>query len=258
MIQHSCPVKSVKRLRANMADVTVYAGAIAETALPGQFIHIKCGDGTFLRRPISICDIKNDELRFVFEIKGAGTAWLSSARRGDVLDVLGPLGRGFSLDRAGDSPLFVGGGIGAPPMLFAAKKAPERARVILGFKSAALVILEDEFEDISDLSVATDDGTRGFKGLADALIRQEAAHRPISAIYACGPKPMLRAVKKVSEELSVFCEISMEERMGCGVGACLGCVCKTKDHAGHEDGFTYSHVCKDGPVFDASEVIFDD
>ncbi len=250
-IQRLCPILRTEQLNAYAFSLLLSAGPLAEAALPGQFVHIKCGEGTLLRRPISVCDADGDCLRVVFEVRGAGTKWLSERREGERLDLLGPLGHGF--DCSGERLLFVGGGIGAPPLLYAAKTARGEAHVYLGFRDAAHTMLLSDFERTArSVAVSTDDGSFGVHGfisaqVADALSRSTQ----YSAVLACGPKPLLRSVADIAARYGIPCQVSMEERMGCGVGACLVCACRTADGR-------YRHVCKHGPVFDASEVDWDD
>ncbi len=219
---------------------------------PGQFVHVKCGEGLLLRRPISVCscqkDIPDDLLSIAFEVRGDGTRWLAQRQVGDKLDVLGLLGNGFPMKPEGRY-LLVGGGIGIPPMRGCAQYTQGRSTAILGGRSKDKIILKHCFEEeCAKVMVATDDGSLGHHGFVDALVRQELEQdRGYDAVLACGPKPMLRNVAKAAEEFGVPCLVSMEERMGCGVGACLVCACDMADGS-------RKHVCKDGPVFDAKEV----
>ena len=219
---------------------------------PGQFVHVKCGEGLLLRRPISVCscqeDVPDDLLSIAFEVRGDGTRWLAQRQVGDKLDVLGLLGNGFPMKPEGRY-LLVGGGIGIPPMRGCAQYTQGRSTAILGGRSKDKIILKHCFEEeCAKVTVATDDGSLGHHGFVDALVRQELEQdRGYDAVLACGPKPMLRNVAKAAEEFGVPCLVSMEERMGCGVGACLVCACDMADGS-------RKHVCKDGPVFDAKEV----
>ncbi|MBO5340020.1 MAG: dihydroorotate dehydrogenase electron transfer subunit [Oscillospiraceae bacterium] len=229
------------------------AGDMVRTSFkgPGQFVHIKCGDAQLLRRPISVCLCSEDEpddlVSIVFEVRGEGTAWLAERQVGDELDVLGLAGNGFQLEQD-KRCLLVGGGIGIPPMLGCAAYF-DRSTAILGGRSKDKIILTDRFEVCSDkVMIATDDGSLGHHGFVDALVRQELEQdRAYDCVLACGPKPMLRNVAKVAAEFGVQCFVSMEERMGCGIGACLVCACDMTDGSRR-------HVCKNGPVFDAEEV----
>lgn len=248
-IQKSCTVVEAVRLNAFAYSFTLEAEGMTPEG-PDQFVHVKCGHSRLLRRPISICDWEENLLRIVFEVRGEGTEWLSRRKAGDKLDVLGPLGRGF--DVSGKKLLVVGGGIGVPPMLGCAQYAPGRCTAILGFRSGDRVMLEEQFRSVcSQVQVATDDGSYGFHGYVDALVRRELeGDRGYDAVLACGPRPMLRNVARAAEDFGVRCLVSMEERMGCGVGACLVCACDMADGS-------RKHVCKDGPVFEAREVDWD-
>ena len=239
----------------NIYDMTITCPALAQACRPGQFIHLKCGDANLLRRPISVCFADETTVRIVYEAKGKGTNWLASQKEGAVLDIVGPSGNGFSVDE--DMPiLLIGGGIGVPPMLYTASKLKD-ADMIMGYRSEKNVILEDDFRKVcGEVMVTTDDGSYGFHGHAGMAAAEMLAKKNYGAIYACGPKVMLRAIAKMADEKGIPCLISMEERMGCGVGACLVCACKAVSP--NELGYTYKHVCKDGPVFNAKDVIFDD
>jgi dihydroorotate dehydrogenase electron transfer subunit len=240
-----------EELREGLFDFTIQNKEMAEKCLAGQFLHIKCGNKTMLRRPISICDVEGDNIRFIFEVRGEGTKELSQFKVGESLDVLGPLGKGFTLLDKSKKVIFIGGGIGIFPLLMAAKHYGENAIVLLGFRDKKTVVLKNEFEKLGcTVLIATDDGSEGYNGFVTDLLNPQN----IDGIFACGPKPMLIKTAKFAKENGIFCELSMEERMGCGIGACLVCACKTKKG----EGTTFSHVCKDGPVFNASEVIFDD
>lgn len=245
-----CEIIEKKALLPDLFSFWIQAPEIARNAVPGQFIHVLCGDGKLLRRPISICEIKGDTLRFVMGIKGKGTEQISRYQMGDQLDVLGPLGRGFSLKEPDEATLLIGGGIGIFPLLELAKQIGKGAEAILGFRTKDLISMQEDFEAVCKLHIATDDGSFGYHGLVTSLAEQIINSKKVSAIYACGPTPMLKAVKALSEKYHLFCELSLEQRMGCGVGACMTCVCKTTNGA-------YAPVCKTGPVFPASEVNFD-
>ncbi|MDL2288667.1 dihydroorotate dehydrogenase electron transfer subunit [Oscillospiraceae bacterium OttesenSCG-928-F05] len=212
---------------------------------------MKC-DGFTLRRPISICDAEGDILRLVVDRRGGGTEWLCARKPGDALDILGPLGRGFT-PQSGPL-LLVGGGIGTPPLLYAAKAHGTEARAILGFRSAEAVMLEADFRALcADVCVTTDDGSYGRRGFVDAAAKEAIAVERPAAVFACGPEAMLKALQRLCREEDIPLYLSLEERMGCGVGACLVCACKTR----REGKEHYSHVCKDGPVFSGEEVCFE-
>ena len=253
-VEQKCGIISRTMLNDAAISLTLEVGDMVRTAFraPGQFVHIKCGHSRLLRRPISVCSCQAgegdapDRLTVVFEVRGEGTAWLAGRREGQSLDVMGLLGNGFPMEREGRY-LLVGGGIGVPPMLGCAQYAPGRCTAILGFRSGDRVMLEEQFRSVcSQVQVATDDGSYGFHGYVDALVRD----RGYDAVLACGPRPMLRNVARAAEDFGVRCLVSMEERMGCGVGACLVCACDMADGS-------RKHVCKDGPVFEAREVDWD-
>ncbi len=244
-----CKVLSVSYPREGVADIKI-TGKMAMDAQPGQFLHIKCGDDMLLRRPISICDADDETMRLVIENVGVGSHWLVDRKPGDVLDVLGPLGKTyFKLPKPGDSPaLLIGGGLGAAPLLMLAKRAKAPVDVVLGFRTEGLVILEKDFVDCSRLvQICTDDGSYGHHGTVTQIAERRIARAGYQAIYACGPIPMLRAVAELGARVGIETFVSLEARMCCGVGSCLGCAIKTKDDR-------YVHVCKEGPVFDAKEV----
>lgn len=223
------------------------------TAKAGQFIHVKCDDTVYLRRPISICEIKNNTLRFIFQVRGKGTLALSKFNEGDMLNVMGPLGNGFSVDKEYKNPVVIGGGIGIYPLLQTAKEI--NATAILGFRNKDFVTLEDDFKAVcKSLYITTDDGSYVRQGLVTDVLSELIAKEEVDAIFACGPMPMLKAVKAIAEANNIFAEVSLEERMGCGIGACLCCATPVKDST-LEEGYTYAHVCSHGPVFNANEVI---
>lgn len=246
-----CRILYKVQLTSDIFDMTVEAGELAQLAKPGQFAHIYV-PGKTLRRPVSICEINRSErtLRFVFQIRGEGTRRLAQMRVGDSLDLLAPLGSGFTLGEPSRRALFVGGGIGVPPLLEAAKNFGKNATVLAGFRNQSNIILKEDFEKHgSRVLVATDDGSFGHHGLVTHCIGE----LDFDVIFACGPTPMLKAVCRIAAERGVPCQISLEERMACGVGACLGCAVKLKKD-GQE---VYGHVCKDGPVFDYQTVVWE-
>ena len=244
-VEQKCGIISRTMLNDAAISLTLEAGDMVRTAFraPGQFVHIKCGHSRLLRRPISVCSCQAGE--------GDAPDRLAGRREGQSLDVMGLLGNGFPMKREGRY-LLVGGGIGVPPMLGCAQYAPGRCTAILGFRSGDRVMLEEQFRSVcSQVQVATDDGSYGFHGYVDALVRRELeGDRGYDAVLACGPRPMLRNVARAAEDFGVRCLVSMEERMGCGVGACLVCACDMADGS-------RKHVCKDGPVFEAREVDWD-
>ena len=244
-----------ENLAKNIYRLVIAAPDIAAFAKAGQFVHVTV-PGYFLRRPISLCeaDSSRGTITLVYEIRGEGTKALARLNEGETLDVMGPLGHGFTLD-PGKKVIIVGGGIGVPPLLQAVKFYGANAKAILGFRDASAVILEEDFRRYgAETIVCTDNGTRGQKGfVTDALAGMVTKEKP-DYLFACGPKVMLEKVAKIAADQKIECEVSLEERMGCGVGACLVCACRLKRT--EEEKEYYGHVCKDGPVFPAKEVVF--
>ncbi len=223
-------------------------------AKPGQFICVYPWDeSTLLPRPISICEVDpiNKRLRIVYRIAGKGTKEFSTYHEGQAIQILGTLGNGFPLEKGmGKKVFLMGGGIGIPPMLQLSKELNANSQVILGYRNEEL-FLKSEFEKNGAVYIATEDGSAGTKGNVMDAIRENALEAEV--LFACGPMPMLRAIKHYAEEKGIHAYISLEERMACGVGACLGCVCKTKDKDPHSH-VNNSRICTDGPVFEAREV----
>ena len=210
--------------------------------LPGQFVNIRV-QGQFLRRPISVCNIADGILTIIYKVVGVGTEAMSHLPVGTQLDVLTVLGNGYDLTKAGDAPLLVGGGVGVPPMYMLARQlreAGKAVRVILGFNTKDEVFYEEEFRALGcDVTVTTVDGSHGVKGfVTNALDGQQSYY------YTCGPLPMIKALLQAAGTNG---EVSMEERMGCGFGACMGCTIQTTKGP--------KRVCKEGPVFPAEELI---
>ena len=232
---------------------------IASQSAPGQFVDLYSRDGSrLLPRPISLCEIRRAEgrLRLVYRVAGAGTKEFSQMKAGDWLEVLGPLGNGFPMDEAeGKGAFLIGGGIGIPPMLELAKELAgrygrEHVTAVLGYRDSQL-FLKEEFEPFAKVYVATEDGSIGTKGNVLDAIRAEGLTAKV--LYACGPTPMRRPLKAYGGETGIPCWISLEEKMACGIGACLACVCQSKDVDGHSHVHN-KRICKDGPVFLADEI----
>lgn len=228
---------------------------IAGLAVPGQFISMYTEDRSkILPRPISLCEIDRErkQLRVVFRVtgKGTGTEQLSRLQPGDFVEILGPLGNGFPLEPGiGKKVFLIGGGIGVPPMLELAKQLDAEKHLVMGYRDEQF--LTEEFQKNGSLFIATEDGSAGTPGnVMDAIA---ANGLDAEVIYACGPAPMLRAVKQYAEENHIVCYVSMEERMACGVGACLACICRTPEIDEHSQVHN-KRVCKDGPVFLSTEV----
>ncbi|MCR5716332.1 MAG: dihydroorotate dehydrogenase electron transfer subunit [Lachnospiraceae bacterium] len=232
----------------------------AKEAGAGQFVALYTKDRSrLLPRPISICGIdpEQETLRLVYRVAGAGTGEFSTYREGDTVAMLGILGNGYPLDQArGKQALILGGGIGIPPILGLAQALKgENVTAILGYRDREL-FLKDDFDQVCQTYVATEDGSVGTKGnVLDAVrMLEEKGELNPDIIFSCGPLPMLKAIKKYAEERGIPAYLSLEERMACGVGACLGCVCKTT-HKDEHSQVNNARVCTEGPVFLASDVM---
>lgn len=239
-------------IATDIFSMVLSAEAIAREAKPGQFIDLYSADGSrLLPRPISICEIDKaaGTLRIVYRIAGAGTKEFSQLTSEHKIDILGPLGNGF--DMRHEKAILIGGGIGIPPMLQLAKELDCEKSIVLGFRDEAFLV--DEFKPYGTVYMSSDSGTIGVQGTVLDAIREYGIKGDI--IYACGPTPMLKAIKEYAHTMGIHAQISMEERMACGIGACLACVCKTKDIDEHSQ-VKNKRICKDGPVFDAEEVEF--
>ncbi len=249
-----------EKLLDGLYKFSVEAKEIVDVANPGNFVEIRVNENLdpFLRRPISIynLDKENGILEFVFQVKGKGTEILSKKEEGDLIDIIGPLGSGTFKFEGKQNIAIIGGGIGIFPLHELAKQAKNNGLNIhtyLGFRNKELVTLEEEFEAVSTkLTITTDDGSYKEKGFAINFLSEDLEKENFDGIYACGPLPMLRAVKKLAEEKNIPCQISLEEKMGCGMGVCLGCAVKTA--ASSNEAPEYVHVCKAGPVFDSKIV----
>lgn len=223
---------------------------IAGEAKAGQFLSLYCNEGSrLLPRPISICEIdkKDKAIRLVYRVAGKGTEEFSALHTGSQVRVVGPLGNGFPKKEL--SAFLIGGGIGIPPMLQLAKELNCEKKIVLGFRDE--LFLMDEFKKQGEVYVATEDGGVGTRGNVLDAIAENGLTADI--IYACGPIPMLRALKEYAKERGMECYISMEERMACGIGACLACVCQSTEKDAHSN-VNNKRVCKEGPVFAAEEV----
>lgn len=248
--KESAKVVSQECIAADIYSMWIETPDIAKAAVPGQFLTVYTKDADkLLPRPISLCDIdkENGRVRIVYRIAGSGTKEFSSYKEGDSIEIMGPLGNGFC--SMGKKPMVIGGGIGIPPMLGLAKSLNGDVTAVLGYRNE--LFLQEEFCACSNVYTATEDGSSGTKGtVLDAIA---ANNLDADVIFACGPKPMLRAIKEYAAKKQIPCFISLEERMACGIGACLACVCKTKEVDGHSNVHN-TRICKDGPVFAAEEV----
>lgn len=248
-------IKDLQKLCSDVYKMTIKSDYVAENALPGQFVNVKCGGiDALLRRPISICDVDKSSGTFdiVFQVKGSGTEKLSCKCSGEI-DIMAPLGKPFEMDGRYKNIVVVGGGIGTFPLLYLLRGSKaEQKTALLGFRTKASVVLEDRFRAAAhNVAITTDDGTYGKQAFVTELLEQHVlAHKP-DIVYTCGPVIMMEKVAAIAEKNGILCQVSMEQRMGCGIGACLVCACKTKKG---EDDWGFSHVCKDGPVFWSTEI----
>ena len=253
--KESAVVVSQEQLADNIFSMWLQTEAAA-SAKPGQFISMYTSDGTkLLPRPISICEIdkENGRLRVVYRVTGekTGTKEFSALKAGDTVPVIGPLGNGFPLEKAeGKKAFLMGGGIGVPPILELAKQLNCEKQIVVGYRDEH-TFLKEQFEANGSLYISTEDGSVGTKGNVMNAIAENNLTADI--IFACGPTPMLRAIKNYAEENGIECYISLEERMACGIGACLACTCKSKDKD-HHTNVNNKRICKDGPVFLSTEV----
>ena len=250
-------VVSQNSLGNGIFDMVLQTENIAKAAKAGQFVSVYSNDASkLLPRPISLCGIDREKgtLRLVYRVtgEGTGTEEFSRLKAGDTVKILGPLSNGFTVV-SGKKAFLIGGGIGVPPMLQLAKEmkaSGEDIQVVMGYRNSDTFLLE-EFEEVAETFVATEDGSLGTKGNVIDAIKNEKLNADI--IYTCGPTPMLRALKAYAEENNMECYISMEERMACGIGACLACVCKSREKDAHTN-VNNKRICKEGPVFNAKEV----
>jgi dihydroorotate dehydrogenase electron transfer subunit len=232
-----------RKIAADTWKMVLKTSLAAETGC-GQFVQVQV-PGYFLRRPISVCDVNGDELTIVFRTVGKGTDALSRIAPGEKIDALLELGNGYDLARAGEKPLLIGGGVGIPPLYYLAKKLSEEGKhvtALLGFNTAADVFYTDAFAEYAEVIVTTADGSVGVKGFVSDALPEE-----YSFFYACGPLPMEKALYRL---LKTGGQFSLEERMACGFGACMGCSIKTKKGS--------QRVCREGPVFDREDLLWDD
>ncbi|HET7615798.1 MAG TPA: dihydroorotate dehydrogenase electron transfer subunit [Bacillales bacterium] len=250
-------VTGQREIANRIYELKLHGEVVDEMTNPGQFVHLRT-DGSFetlLRRPISIADVDRNkqEVTIIYRVEGAGTSNLAAKRPGDVVDLLGPLGNGFPLGPAEQhcKVLLVGGGIGVPPLYYLSRQLKSRGvevKHVLGFSSKAEVFYEEKFSELGETFVTTVDGSHGLKGfVTDAITKYGLDY---DLLYACGPTPMLKALEQASEGKEAY--LSLEQRMGCAVGACLACVVHVQ---GDKTGADYRKVCKDGPVFPAGEVV---
>lgn len=256
-------ILSNKRLAPDIFALVFQSKFIAEKARPGQFVNVKCCEGinTVLRRPISICsaDKSSGSVTLVYQVKGVGTAFLSGRKPGQDLDVVGPLGNGFPLGERNQKICIIGGGVGIFPLLFLLKESPSIEKVsFLGFKNKESCVMVEEFMKNSERTfITTDDGGLGEKGFVTDLFKEKISEIKPDLVYTCGPEPMMKKISSITAPLGIRTVLSLEQRMGCGIGACLACAFKIRITPGQDD-WVYKRVCKDGPCFEGWEVVFDD
>lgn len=239
---------SQETLMEDIYSMWIETEQIAAEAKPGQFISVYSRDNArMLPRPISICEVKGNSLRIVYRVVGEGTEEFSRYQAGELIDIMGPLGNGFPLEKK--KAFLIGGGIGIPPMLELAKQLDCEKQIVVGYRDQ--LFLTEDLAEYGEVIIATEDGSAGTKGNVLDAIRENGLTADI--IYACGPTPMLRALKAYAAENNIECYLSLEEKMACGIGACLACVCKSKD-VDHHTNVHNKRICKDGPVFRAEEV----
>ena len=243
MKQSIFTIERSRPLARDVVELRLHGDTSAITA-PGQFVNIRL-TGKFLRRPISVCNVEGDGLTLIYKIVGGGTRQLAAMQPGQTLDLLTGLGNGYDRSPAGDAPVLLGGGVGTPPMYWLARELiaqGKHVRAVLGFNSAEDVFYENELRELgAEVTVTTVDGSYGVKGFVTDGLPEDYSY-----FYACGPEPMLRAVYRATKTAG---QLSFEERMGCGFGACMGCSCKTLTG--------YKRICKDGPVLRKEEIAWE-
>ena len=253
-----------KRVRGSCFCSIIDAPKIAKKAYPGQFMNVKISQDPdpLLRRPLSIHGVRGSSIKILYEVVGPATQVFSQKKAGEYLDIIGPLGNGFSYQLSAISrhySILVAGGMGVAPLVFLAEKIKKgKILVLIGAKTKGQILCEKDFRDLGcEVKIATDDGTKGFKGYVSGLLEKilrnyettpayRTGRKQQTTIYACGPRPMLKEINRISRKYKIAAQISLEEHMACGFGACLGCVVNTKE------GFR--RVCKEGPVFKADEI----
>ncbi len=264
ILDETATVLSNKPAASGFYKMTLSCPAIGSRFKPGQFFQFRIHPEVnmpLLRRPFAASDADENGFSFLYAVVGEGTKHIMNLKKGSEVSILGPLGNGYTLPRKGSRAILVGGGCGAPSLLFLAKVLREKGvhvHTVLGARSKDLLLEKTAFQKASDkLLLATDDGSAGFHGhsvaAVESILTKDGA-TPAPNFFACGPAPMLRNLSQYCVAQGYSCQVSLEERMACGFGACMGCV--TKIAAENEDGFVFKRVCKDGPVFDAKELVW--
>jgi dihydroorotate dehydrogenase electron transfer subunit len=269
VFKQSCIVFDNQKVAPGHWLLELRSKQIAKSARPGQFVQILCTDNScepFLPRPFSFLNAKNGTFSILYHVVGKGTEFLSKKKKGELLNVLGPLGNGFTLkpSTAGNDIILVGGGVGIPPLYHLAETMlknkiaiKKRIKVLLGARNKSLLLCEKDFKKLGiHVSVATDDGTQGHHGfiteLLNRMLRAPNSGLP-ACIFTCGPTPMLKTVSMLAKKIEVPCEVSVEVPMACGFGACLGCAIKVSA----ETSYRFATACTEGPVFQASDLVWD-
>ena len=258
IFQEKTRILAKQNLSQDFFSLKLSSLKIAANARPGQFVEVRVQDTVvpLLRRPLGIHRVGRENFELLFQIIGKGTQILSQKRVGEYLDVIGPLGHGFDFalsTEKGARNILIAGGMGVAPLLFLAQRMKGRSIIaLIGAKNKAQILCENDFKKIGcEVMVATDDGSKGFRGKVTDLLKKilhATRYSVHGTVYSCGPRPMLKEISRISQEYKISAQISLEEHMACGIGACLGCVVDTKD------GF--KRVCKEGPVFRADEIIW--
>ena len=250
MIADETKIISNMRITSDTFLIALRSAEISSQAYPGQFVMLRVGGcmDPLLRRPFSICCVKDDLFFILYKVVGRGTAIMAGLKENDIMSVIGPLGKGFDLPEKDGGHVFVSGGIGVAPLIFLTQVAKGMdIRFLAGFASDSEIITPANVIDLDvDISIATDDGTQGHPGFVTELLKTEIQKKSLNSIFACGPTVMLREVAYFSAELGIKCQVSLESEMACGIGVCQGCAVR-KFSADEQP--SYFHVCKDGPVF---------
>ncbi|MBM3706263.1 MAG: dihydroorotate dehydrogenase electron transfer subunit [Actinobacteria bacterium] len=253
-----------KKYGENLFKIEVFSPYICRNAAPGQFVNVKCNFSNFydplLRRPFSIYEIdKNfNVFSILYIVKGKGTNYLAGLKKGDILSFIGPLGQSFKIDKSCNNYLIVGGGIGVAPLCLIAKNLIESGKnvfFVAGFKDSVFYIWErDLIKIMRNYKIFTEDGSFGEKGLPTDYVKDNIKNFLDYRMICCGPKEMLIALQGIAKQNKIPADVLMEERMACGIGVCLGCAVKIYDKKGYTE---YKKVCSDGPIFNLTEVVFD-
>ena len=256
MIRASVKVLSNRNIAHSTFSLMFESNSELSQTKPGQFINIKIRgeDAPLFRRPFSIASVQDNSVEIIYAVIGKGTFYLSNLDTGDYLDIIGPLGSSFKFDTEKSNYLLVGGGVGVPPLLYLAdvmNKYEIRPNLLTGFKNSAVCFIDKKNKSIS---VATDDGSRGYHGVVTDLLVERLDEEKCDGIYACGPEPMLSAVSEIANKRDMPCSLAVERVFGCGTGICLGCIIDNSLKCYTETGKKYMLACKDGPVFDSINI----